>query len=79
VNVTPDKKFARGKLEFLVYGEQSEVKLPITSVSSAQIEDISIVENIVRFTNKVGKKNISLEVQIGYDDYCAIEVNLYEI
>ncbi|WP_419959479.1 hypothetical protein [Psychrobacillus sp. BM2] len=79
VNVTPDKKFARGKLEFLVYGEQSEVKLPITSVSSAQIEDISIVENIVRFTNKVGKKNINLEVQIGYDDYCAIEVNLYEI
>lgn len=79
VNVSPDKKFTRGKLEFHVSGEQSEIKLPINTVSSAQIEDVSIVENIVRFTNKVGKKDISLEVQIGYDDYCAIEVKLYEI
>ncbi|WP_433595419.1 hypothetical protein [Lysinibacillus xylanilyticus] len=79
VNVSPNKKFARGKLEFHVSGEQSEIKLPITTVSSAQIEDISISENIVRFINKVGKKDISLEVQIGYDDYCAIEVKLYEI
>ncbi|MEY8351290.1 hypothetical protein AALF16_24060 [Bacillus cereus] len=79
VNVSPGKKFVRGKLEFLVTGEQSEAKLPITSVSSAQIEDVSINENIVRFTNKVGKKEISVELQVEYDDYCAIEVKLYEI
>jgi hypothetical protein len=79
VIVSPDKKFARGKLEFSVSGEQSDVKLPISTVSSAQIMDISIRENIVRFTNKVGKEDISLEVQIGYDNYCALEVKLYEI
>lgn len=79
VIVSPKKKFARGKLEFNVTGEQSDVKLPIISVTSAQIEDISIRENMIRFTNKVGKKEINLEVQIGYDDYCALEVKLYEI
>ncbi|WP_194841055.1 hypothetical protein [Sporosarcina cascadiensis] len=79
VNVSPNKKFSRGKFEFHVSGEQSEVKLPISSVSSAQIEDISIRENIVRFTNKAGKKDIIIDVQIGYDEYCALEVMLYEI
>jgi hypothetical protein len=79
VIVSPDKKFSRGKLEFLVSGEQRDVILPITSVSSAEITDISIRENIVQFTNKVGKEDISLEVQISYTDYCALEVKLYEI
>ncbi|WEA47191.1 hypothetical protein [Priestia aryabhattai] len=79
VNLSPDKKFTKGKLEFRITGEQTEVKLPIISLSSSQIEDISIENNDVRFINKVGKKDISLEIEIDYDDYCAIEVNLYEI
>lgn len=79
VHISPVKKFVRGKLEFHVFGEQSEVKLPIISVSSAQIDDISIRENIIRFTNKVGKKDIILELHIDYDHYCALGVKLYEI
>ncbi|MFD2446595.1 hypothetical protein ACFSO7_21890 [Bacillus sp. CGMCC 1.16607] len=79
VIVSPDKKFTRGKLEFSVSGEQRDVILPIAAVSSTEIADISIRENIVRFTNKVGKDDISLEVQIDYSDYCALEVKLYEI
>ncbi len=79
VNVKPDKKFEKGKLEFKVSGEQSEFDLPIVSVESDEIEVTSIQGNVVRFKNKVGKKEISLKVQVDYDHYCVLEVNLYEI
>ena len=79
VNIKPDKKFEKGKLEFKVSGEQSEFDLPIVSVQSDEIEVTSIQGNVVRFKNKVGKKEISLKVQVDYDHYCVLEVNLYEI
>lgn len=79
VSVKPDKKFEKGKLEFKVLGEQSEFDLPIVSVESDEIEVKSIQGNVVRFKNNVGKKEISLKVQVDYEHYCVLEVNLYEI
>lgn len=78
VMIKPDKKFDKGKIEFKVSGEQSDYDLPIVSVESDQITNISIKDNVVRFKNKVGKNDISLKVQINYDHYCVLEVNLYE-
>lgn len=78
VTIMPDKKFDKGKIEFKVSGEQSDYDLPIVSVESDQITNISIKDNVVRFKNKVGKNDISLKVQVNYDHYCVLEVNLYE-
>ena len=73
------RSLRRESLEFKVSGEQSEFDLPIVSVQSDEIEVTSIQGNVVRFKNKVGKKEISLKVQVDYDHYCVLEVNLYEI
>lgn len=79
VSIKPDKKFDKGKIEFKVSGEQSEYELPIECVKSQDIDDISIKGNVIRFNNRVGKNTITLEVQVNYDHYCVMEVDLYEV
>lgn len=79
LNVKPDKKFEKGKLEFKVAGEQSDYTLPIEDIQSEDIEVISIKDNIVRFKNLTGKKVKRIQVKVNYDQYCVLEVNLYEI
>lgn len=78
VNIKPEKRFEKGKIEFKVSGEQSDYELPIESVKSQDIDDISVKGNVVHFTNMVGKNMITLEVQVSYDHYCVLEVDLYE-
>ncbi|QCR31031.1 hypothetical protein [Lysinibacillus sp. SGAir0095] len=79
VNFKPDKKFEKGKLEFKVVGEQSEYILPVISVESIDIEIISIDKNAVRFINLTGKKPKNIQVKVDYEQYCVLEVDLYEI
>ena len=79
VNIKPDKKFEKGKLEFKVSGEQSDYGLPIIEVHSPDIEVISIDKNVVRFKNLTGKKPKNIQVKVDYEQYCVLEVDLYEI
>ena len=75
----PQANFKKGKLELFLAGEQSEVKAPILQAKSSQIKDIQTTQNIIRFVNLVGNKDILLEVEIAYKEYCALEVKLLEI
>ncbi|MHC8515094.1 hypothetical protein [Sporosarcina sp. ITBMC105] len=79
INVKPKKKFDRGRLEFKVLGEQGEFKLPVKDIESSQIDNITISGNMVRFKNKVGKKDIFVMVKVDYEHYCVLEVDLYEV
>ena len=79
VNIKPDKNFEKGKLEFKVSGEQSDYGLPIIEVQSPDIEVISIDKNVVRFINLTGKKPKNIQVKVDYEQYCVLEVDLYEI
>ncbi|RHW35902.1 hypothetical protein D1B33_12470 [Lysinibacillus yapensis] len=79
VNFRPDKKFEKGKLEFKVVGEQSDYILPVVSVESTDIEIISIHKNAVRFKNVSGKKPKDIRVKVDYEQYCVLEVDLFEI
>nr|WP_232337102.1 hypothetical protein [Lysinibacillus timonensis] len=79
VNIKPDKKFEKGKLEFKVSGEQSDYILPIIDVQSPDIEVTSIDKNVVRFINLTGKKPKNIQVKVDYEQYCVMEVDLYEI
>lgn len=79
LNIKPDKRFEKGKLEFKVAGEQSDYILPVLSVKSDDIEVTSIDKNVVRFINKTGKKLKNLQVEVDYEQYCVLEVDLYEI
>ncbi|WP_088350745.1 hypothetical protein [Ureibacillus massiliensis] len=79
VNIKPEKKFEKGKLEFKVSGEQSDYILPILDVQSPDIQVTSIDKNVVRFINLTGKKPKNIKVKVDYEQYCVMEVDLYEI
>ncbi|HWJ78236.1 MAG TPA: hypothetical protein VNR61_09155 [Niallia sp.] len=79
VNFKPYKRFEKGKLEFKVVGEQSDYILPVLSVESTDIEIISVDKNAVRFINLTGKKPKNIQVKVEYEQYCVLEVDLYEI
>lgn len=79
LNIKPDKNFKKGKLEFKVSGEQSDYSLPIIDIQSDDIEVTSISKNVVRFNNLTGKKLKNVKIQVDYDQYCVLEVDLYEI
>ncbi|MFY3791082.1 hypothetical protein ACOQFO_05205 [Ureibacillus sp. MALMAid1270] len=79
VNIKPEKKFEKGKLEFKVSGEQSDYILPILDVQSPDIQVTSIDKNVVRFINLTGKKPKNIQVKVDYEQYCVMEVDLYEI
>ena len=79
LNIKPEKKFEKGKLEFKVSGEQSDYMLPVITVTSNDIEITSIDKNVVRFVNLTGKKPKNIQVQVDYEQYCVLEVDLYEI
>lgn len=79
VNIKPDKKFEKGKLEFKVSGEQSEYSLPIIEIISNDIEVTGIDKNVVRFKNLTGKRPKNIQVKVDYEQYCVLEVDLYEI
>lgn len=79
VNIRPDKKFEKGKLEFKVSGEQSDYSLPIIEIMSNDIEVTGIDKNVVRFKNLTGKRPKNIQVKVDYEQYCVLEVDLYEI
>lgn len=79
INIHPTKRFEKGKLEFKVVGEQSDYILPVLDVTSEDIKITSIDKNIVRFINHSGKKPKIIQVKVDYEQYCVLEVDLYEI
>lgn len=79
VVVKAPKGFERGRLEFRALGEQSEVKVPIKQLKGDGLNDITINKNTVRFKNKGKQKQLELEVEIDFEEFCRLEVSLYEI
>lgn len=71
----------RGKLVFVLTGEQSDFKLPIerahiiSETHNAVIEECT--ENTVYLKNLIKGERLRIEVQVEFDTYCTMEVDYY--
>ncbi len=77
--ITPSDA-SKGKLEFILSGEQNDFELPIVeakiiSGGTAQID--SILNNIIILNNLEKGKQLKLEVHVKFDGYCMMEVDYY--
>ena len=70
---------SKGKLEFILSGEQSDFELPIVeakvSEGNAKVEKISGNKIFLEDLEK-GKK-LKVEVQVDFDEYCMMEADYY--
>lgn len=74
----PEKAISKGELAFRVHGEQSDYDIPIKSATSTDVEIKNCASNTVTFHATGRKKQLILNVEIDYDDYCVLAVDLYE-
>lgn len=75
------KTAGKGKLEFVLAGEQSDFKLPIVSAGVISKGYNTVVEfireNIVYLSDLTKGEQLKLEVVIEFDTYCMMEVEYY--
>ncbi|MEK4715719.1 hypothetical protein [Sporosarcina sp. FSL K6-5500] len=76
--IFPEMAISKGELAFRVHGEQSDFDIPIKAATSSDIEIKNYTSNIVTFQTTNRKKQLILNVEIDYDDYCVLAVDLYE-
>lgn len=76
--LTIPKSIQYGRFEFFVMGEQSNFAVPITNISSTDLTVNEVMNNKMIFTTKGKKKKFELEVTIPYNEYCVMEVDVYE-
>ncbi|WP_442600029.1 hypothetical protein [Neobacillus sp. D3-1R] len=78
--ISPSKSLENGRLVFRVLGEQSDYDLPIrnayTNDSNVLVEKFS--SNSVYLQSLKANKSFKIDVEVDYDDYCVMEVELYE-
>ena len=81
LNFIIPKTASKGKLEFILAGEQSDFKLPIVRAGIISKEHSTVVdstrENIVYLSNLTKGEQLKLEVVIEFDTYCMMEVEYY--
>ena len=80
VFVTPQTPVSNARLVFTVLGEQSDYALPIKSVVSedSKLTISKISENSIGFIASEPVRNITMNIEIDYKDYCVMGVVLYE-
>ncbi|WP_069203030.1 hypothetical protein [Bacillus testis] len=79
--ISPDKALQKGELKFTVMGEQSDFDLPvrIAHFMDSDIHVERIAGNTVHFTCDTKKKNLNIRIEVDYSEYCAMEVEVYEV
>jgi hypothetical protein len=80
-SIASQKAITRGELKFKVIGEQNDFDLPIVQALFAdnRIAVETVSDNIIRFSSSAKTKNLSVDIQIDYSDYCVLEVTVYEV
>lgn len=75
-------KAKRGKLQFFISGEQSDVELPVVSAKilsgPAGLAITKISDDSIYLDGIQKGAPVSLEVSIDFDNYCMMEVDYYE-
>ncbi len=78
--ISSDKSLDSARLVFRVSGEQSDFDMPIkdarTNDNNIIIDDVN--NNIIYLNSIKRNKPFLLDIDINYDEYCVLEVTLYE-